>query len=59
MVLLVDDTQPRGLWSMGRISKIITGDDGHVRTVEVKTAKGTYLRPAAKVCVLEENVKDV
>ena len=44
---------------MGRISKIISGDDGHVRTVEVKTAKATYLRPAAKVCVLEENVNDV
>ena len=50
LVLLLDDNLPRGLWSMGRITKIITGDDGHICTVEVKTPRSTYLRPAAKVC---------
>ena len=56
LVLLIDENQPRGSWSMGRISKVMPGDDGHVRTVEVRTVRGTYVRPAAKVCVLEENV---
>ena len=35
------------------------GDDGVVRTVEVRTEDGTYTRPVSKLHRLEENVRQV
>ncbi|XP_064650018.1 uncharacterized protein LOC135501704 [Lineus longissimus] len=56
LVLLVDEETPRGHWELGRITATYPGDDGRVRAVDVKTARNTFRRPAAKVCILEENV---
>jgi hypothetical protein len=57
LVLLIDDNKPRGQWSLGRVVSVQPSEDGIVRSLKVKTAQGTtYLRPAAKVCFLEESL---
>ena len=58
LVLLTNDNAPRGQWELGRVIDTYPGDDNCVRTVKVKTAKGEYVRPVSKVCILEENVTD-
>ena len=56
LVLLVDESLPRGRWRMGRIIKVVSGRDGLVRTVEVKTGASTSLvRPIQKLCLLDES----
>lgn len=54
IVLLVDNSIPRGKWPLGRVLKTIPGRDGLVRTVEVKTQSSTLVRPIQKLCLLEE-----
>ena len=55
LVLLVDEPLSRGQWRLGRILKTFPGRDGLVRTVEVKTAGSTLVRPIQKLCLLEES----
>jgi hypothetical protein len=57
LVMMVDDNLPRGLWLLGRVQQIVTSDDGRVRSLKIKTSQGTYSRPAAKVCLLEEGLQ--
>ena len=54
LVIVVDENSPRGRWPLGRITQVLPGDDGRVRAAEVRIKSGTYLRPAAKLCFLEE-----
>jgi len=54
LVLLVDDHLPRGQWLLGRVLDVHASEDGRVRRLTVKTPHGTYVRPANKVCLLEE-----
>ena len=54
LVLLVDTTQPRGHWHLGRVTKVFFGADGLVRTAQVKTKTSTLVRPISKLCLLEE-----
>ena len=54
LVLLVDATQPRGHWNLGRVTKVFFGADGLVRTAEVKTKTSTFVRPISKLYLLEE-----
>jgi hypothetical protein len=55
VVILIQDSLPRGLWPLGRIEKVFPGTDDRVRVVEVKTKGMTNLtRSAAKVCFLEQ-----
>ena len=57
LVLLSDEQSKRkGRWSLARIIRVMPGDDGIVRTVEVKTKHGTLVRPTSKLYRLEENV---
>ena len=37
-VVLVHDTKPRGFWKLARITKLISGQDGHVRGAVLKVA---------------------
>lgn len=54
LVMLCDDTTKiRGRWPMGRITQVYRGNDGHVRTVDVKTPTGVYKRPIQKLTLLE------
>ena len=55
LVLVGDDDTKRGKWPLGRIEKVMPGDDGVVRVVGVKTKDGSYTRPAAKLYRLEDD----
>ena len=55
LVLLVDEVKSRNDWRLGRV-KSVSGDDSHVRTVEVQTGAGnrrTFKRDITKVVALE------
>ena len=55
LVLLVDEPLPRGQWRMDRVIKVVSGRDGLVQTVEIKTeASKSLVRPIQKLCLLEE-----
>lgn len=53
LVIVCDNTQPRGKWAMGRVTDVVTGPDGRVRTAEVKTAQGVYRRPVSRLASLD------
>jgi hypothetical protein len=52
LVLVADENYHPLLWPLGRIIKTFTGNDGIARAVLLKTAKGTYKRPATKLRLL-------
>ena len=46
VVMEMDDSLPRGAWRLLRVHKVLPGDDGKIRKVEVINSAGkTYLRP--------------
>ena len=51
----MDKQLSRNEWPTGRVVDIVEGQDGLVRTAEVRTRTGTFLRPVVKLCVLEED----
>ena len=53
VVLVAEDNTPRGRWPIARVTNVFPGPDGRVRTVELKTKTGVYVRPVVKVCLLE------
>ena len=53
VVLVADDTLPRGQWPLGVIQSVRTGHDGLVRTVEVRTQNSVKRRPVTRLCLLE------
>lgn len=53
VVLVIDPTSPRGHWPLGRVTEVLPGPDGVVRTARVTTKTGTYTRPVARLCRLE------
>ena len=54
LVLVVDDSEPRCSWPLGRELEIYPNkDDKFVRVAQVKTKSGTFLRPISQLCVLE------
>lgn len=57
MVLLKDESLPPLKWQMGRVTDVITGDDGVARVAVVRTNKGLIKRAVSKVAVLP--VEDV
>ena len=59
LVLLVNDITPRGYWNLGRVLETYPGPDGLVRTVKVKTKDAVYVRPIQKLCLLENDAKEV
>ena len=54
LVLLVDPTTARGVWPLGRVTKVFPGADNVVRSVEVKTAYGLVKRLVTKIALLEK-----
>ena len=52
IVMMVDPTNPRGKWPLGRITETLTGKDGHVRAVRVLSGGKEYVRPITKLCPL-------
>ena len=55
VVLLVDNTQARCQWPMGRVEEAFTGNDGLVRSAKIWSRGKMYRRPVAKLIVLLEN----
>jgi hypothetical protein len=53
LVLIVEDNVPRGKWLLGRVTKVLPGRDGHVRSAEVRTQTSVLHRPIRKLCLLE------
>lgn len=53
LVVMMDEKPMRGKWRLGRIIKTFAGIDGVVRTVEVKTSEGRYIRPLVKLSPIE------
>lgn len=54
VVLIVDDSAPRGSWLMGKVEKTICDAKGLVRRVLVKTKSSVLERPVDKLCLLLE-----
>jgi hypothetical protein len=54
LVLITDSVEPRSKWLLGRVTKVIVGRDGHVRSAEVRTKSSVLARPVTKLCLLEE-----
>lgn len=54
LVLVMTDNLPRGRWPLARVTHVVRGDDGRVRSAEIKTKAGVYVRPVTKLCMLEE-----
>ena len=58
VVLMVEPAVPRGLWPLARVTEVLPGPDGRVRTVRLATATGgTYTRPATKTALLEQSAE--
>jgi hypothetical protein len=53
IVLIVDQDTPRYKWVFGRVTKTFPGKDNLVRSVEVETKQGLFVRPLTKLCLLE------
>ncbi|KRX13015.1 Tigger transposable element-derived protein 6, partial [Trichinella nelsoni] len=56
IVLVSEDEVPTHMWPMARVIEVYPGSDGVVRTVKVKTLKGTYNRSVRKLRLLEPAV---
>ena len=55
VVLIQDEGSSRLQWSLGVIQELYPGRDGHVRSVQVKTAESMLIRPIQCLYHLEVN----
>ncbi|XP_065911194.1 uncharacterized protein [Dysidea avara] len=55
-VVLIHDDTPRATWKMGIVEDLMTGGDGIVRAVTLRTASGLTNRPVTKLYPLELTV---
>ena len=53
LVLVLDESAPRGLWPLALVKNVFTSIDGLVRSVRVKTSTSEYVRPITKIVMLE------
>lgn len=52
LVIIKEDNLPPLKWKMGRITRLIPGNDGITRVVEIRTATGTIRRACTRICPL-------
>ena len=52
VVVLRGKTTPRNDWPVGVVEKVFPSDDEVVRSCEVRTNKGTYIRPVCELIKL-------
>ena len=57
LVLVSDTETKRRKWPLGRITRVMPGEDGVVRVAEVKTKDGVYTRPVVKLYRLEDDLE--
>ena len=56
LVWIIEDSDKRGQYVLGRVVDVRTGSDGVVRSASIQTKDGIYIRPAVKLAlVLEQN----
>jgi hypothetical protein len=55
VVMLVDQSNPRGKWPLAVVDEVMPGKDRLVRTVRVRTGGKSYLRPITQLCALESS----
>ena len=53
VVIILDEMTLRNLWPLARVTQVIHGCDGLMRTVKVKTKRTELVRPITKVVLLE------
>ena len=53
VVIVSDDSVPRGQWPLGRVLDVVRSRDGLIRSCVVKTKSAEFLRPITKLCLLE------
>ncbi|KAK0156172.1 hypothetical protein N1851_000542 [Merluccius polli] len=58
VVLVIDQSLPRAAWQTGRVTKVLPGRDGRVRTAIVDVAGRTYTRPVARLIELPRVAED-
>ena len=58
LVLLVEENVPRGRWLLGRVLAPIASAHGLIRTAEVTTKSGTYVRLVGKLALLEAHLEE-
>ncbi|KAM9744816.1 uncharacterized protein ACNS7B_009326 isoform 1-T1 [Menidia menidia] len=49
IVMIIDPQLPRALWPVGKVTAVIPGADGRVRTVQVQVKDRTYTRPVSRL----------
>lgn len=52
VAMIVDPQPPRALWPIGRITKVIRGTDGRIRTAEIQVNARNYTLPVARLVPL-------
>ena len=52
VVLVIDSNIPRSKWQLAIIIETFPGNDGHIRSVKIRTSSGQYTRPITKLCLL-------
>ncbi|CAB3985131.1 Hypothetical predicted protein [Paramuricea clavata] len=52
LVLEIDGNRKRGEWQMALVEEVFRGDDNLVPKVKIRTSKGVYERPIAKLCLI-------
>ena len=59
LVWLIEDSNKRGYYNLGRVTETIEGSDGVIRSAKVRTNDGVYKRPVVKLAPLLPSSKDV
>ena len=52
-IVLVHDDTPQAGWKLVIIEEVITGHDGHIRAVNIRTSSGRTNRPIRRLYLLE------
>ena len=52
IVIVKEDNVPVTVWPLAKVEKLFHGNDNIVRVVQIKTAKGHYIRPVTKLILL-------
>ncbi|XP_053373983.1 uncharacterized protein LOC128546731 [Mercenaria mercenaria] len=58
VVIVTSNDLPRAQWPLGRITRVHTSRDGHVRAANVLMNGKEFVRPITKLCPLEINADD-
>ena len=59
LVWLVEDSDKRGYYDLGRIAKTFEGSDGVTRSVTIRTKDGYYKRPVVKLAPVLSMDEDI